>query len=230
MEKLKDPAMLLAVANSIGIVGTTAYFYKQLEAMRLDMVKMSQTLTGVIKKLSEIDKGSQSRDEALHLLGDQMKRINQHLEDVPSFENLENIEMDLNEIVTVLEENEIPVERPSQLPTYGRRRSGDRRSSNRPRNDETDDRRVLDTSGRRVATRSTGFGSSDRSRDERSRSDRDLENMREQTRPPPRRVADRQPRQDSVREQPRGETRAEPANGYDDDADLIETVRRQQTR
>ena len=202
MEKLKDPAMLLSVANSIGLIGTTAYFYKQLEAIRLDMVKMSQTLNGVVRKLSELEKGEQHKNEALHTLNDQIKRINDQIDELPSFDAVDNLDVDLTEIVTVLSEQNIQVERPSQQSRS--RRSGDRRSARRPT--DTDERR--DNSARRATAHS------DRSRDMSTR-DSDLRSSRQPTR--------------ETRPAPSRDQRIE-SGGYDDDADLIGEVRRQQNR
>jgi TolA-binding protein len=219
MEKLKDPAMLLSVANSIGLVGTTAYFYKQLEAIRLDMVKMSQTLTGVLRKLSEMEKGEQHKGEALHTLNDQIKHINEQIEELPSFDTVDNIDFDLSEIITVLEEHNIRVERPSQQQRP--RRSGDRRVSSR-RDTDMDDRR--DISSRRVTVRSSDRSRSDTSRDSDARVP-----VRQPVREPVRESV-REPVRESRAQQSRSESRLEPATSYEDDADLIGEVRRQQTR
>jgi hypothetical protein len=126
MEKLKDPAMLLSIANSIGLVGTTAYFYKQIEAIRSDMVKISQTLTGVLRKITEMEKGEQNKSEVLHTLTDQIRHINEEINALPLPGTIDNMDLDLTEILAVLEEHDIIVDRPSQA-SYGRR-SGDRRT------------------------------------------------------------------------------------------------------
>jgi len=129
MEKIKDPAMLLSIANSIGLVGTTTYFYKQLESMRTDMVKISQTLGGVIRKMSELEKTDQHKTESLHSLNDQIKNISTALDDISTPSMNEDLDLDLNEIIVVLEEHNIVVERPSQnIKPY---RSGDRRGNSR---------------------------------------------------------------------------------------------------
>lgn len=205
MEKLKEPSMLLSVANSIGIVGITAYFYKQIEAQRLDLIKMSQTLTVIARKLAEMEKGEQHKGEALHTLNDQIKTINQQLENMPSFDTFNNMDDDVSEIIAVLEENNIPVDRPSQ--TVRSRRNGDRKHGSR-RTDE-DDR--MSSSSRRSNIRS-----SDRSyMKEEGRA-----SARDDIRPSSRRDTSRDNR-------PRQELRQEPC--YDDDNDLINQVR-QQTR
>lgn len=196
--------MLLSIANSLGLIGTTAYFYKQLEAVRLDMVKLSQTLTGVLRKVAEMEKGDQHRSEALHALNDQVKKINDQLEEFPSLDMTDNMELDLTEIIAVLEDNNIQVDRPSQQSTRSRR-SGDRRAPPRRNESESDDRREM--------RRPTRLQSS-RDFDSRSRP-----STRDQSR-------------ESTRDAPRSTQipRVEPASSsyVDEDAELIGEVRRQQ--
>lgn len=141
MDKFKDPAMLLSIVNSMGLVGTTVYFYKQLEALRLDLTKLSQTMTGALRKIGEMEKGEQHNTEALHALNDQIKRINDQIEDIPSFESVDNADLDIAEIVAVLEDNNIQVERPSQRIYSRGRRSGDRRAPPKHSEIELEDRR-----------------------------------------------------------------------------------------
>lgn len=152
MEKMKDPAMLLSLANTAAIVGTAVYFYKQVEAVRLDMVKVSQTLNGVLRKISEMEKGDQNSNEALHALNEQIKNINDQIIDLPSFDDVANADMDITEIIEILEDNNIVVKRPSQSQRV--RRSGDRRAppprrpTVDPETDETPRRSALRASER----------------------------------------------------------------------------------
>ena len=130
MDKLKEPGMVLSVANSIGLVGITAYFYKQNEALKLEMLKLTQTLTGVIRKISDMEKGDQNKSDVLHTLHDQIKSINEKLEDMP------NIETDLTELFTTLEdEHGILVERPSLDYNPRQSKRGSSRKHNSRRND-----------------------------------------------------------------------------------------------
>lgn len=202
MEKLKEPAMLLSVANSIGLVGTTAYFYKQLEVVRVDMIKMSQTLQSVLRKLSDMDKAEQNKGEALHILNDQIKRINDQLEDMPSINEIDGVDLDLSEIVSVLSENNIQVERPSQNIRHTRR-SGDRKHRKEVEVEDRDRRKP-------------GRGPSESGRTARSDSSRDYEKQTHRSANMP------------TREVRGGQHRQEPT--HDDDEDIIGEVRRQQTR
>ena len=125
MDKLKDPAMIFALAAIIGEVGSAAYFYKQIESIRNELAKLSQSFTGIVRKITEIEKGDQHKSEVLHTLNDQVKRINQAIASLPSLDSIEDLDLDLNDIVATLRDNNIPVERPSQNRRY---RSGDRKS------------------------------------------------------------------------------------------------------
>lgn len=221
MEKLKDPAMLLAVANSIGIVGTTAYFYKQLESLRLDLVKMSQSFTAVVRKVSEMEKGHQHNNEALHTLNDQIKGINQRLSELASLDNFEDMDVDIDEIISILTDHNINIERPSQS---SRRRSGDRRPpSHRLDNEDRRDNRREITPRRYGKNNSYGTSTNSDRREATSRDDIRL------SRTPTRDMRDggltkRLSRDNDERQ----DVRTEPSN-YDDneDLDIIDAVRSQ---
>jgi len=220
MEKIKDPAMLLSMTNSFGIVGIAAYFYKQLEAQRNDMLKISQTLGAVVKKLSDIEKGDQNKSETLHVLNEQIKQINDQMEDLPSYDMFSDMDLDLSEIVSTLDEANITVERPSQR-TQRRSKPSDRKSGRQ----STDDKR--ETNSRRNAfktpdrTRST-FVTTETSREQdtrqpirQPRDTRDTREFRES----------RESRVPISRTDPRQESRTESLS-QDDDSELIGEVRR----
>lgn len=139
MDKIKDPAMLLSIINTVALVGSGAYFYRQLESLRSDIVKISNALTGVLKKISDLDRGGQHQEEAWHALNDQIKKINEQMDNLASLELFENMDEDITEIITTLAEREIYVDRPSnnQRP----RRSGDRRVSPTNRREPIEDSR-----------------------------------------------------------------------------------------
>lgn len=168
METLKDPAMVLGITNTVGMVGITAYFYKQNEALRADLNKLSQTMQGVLRKLSEMDKAGQNKTEVLHTLNDQIKVIETQLKELPSPDSFEDVNNDIDEIIDVLNNNNISVERPSSAP---RRRSGDRKVSRREeeeRREAISSRRQPVRSGERVP-RSLGSTSRDTGRHTRAK-------------------------------------------------------------
>jgi len=150
MEALKDKAMYLTVANSVGLFGATTYFYRQLETMKLDMVKISQTLTGIVIKLSEIEKGDQNKTEALHTLNEQIKRMNDELESIQLIDIIDN---DIDELVNVLQDNNINFDRPSQQ----NKKQNKKQNNFRRDNDEKKDVRGLRKPIKNDKTRGDSF-------------------------------------------------------------------------
>jgi len=150
MEALKDKAMYLTVANSVGLFGATTYFYRQLETMKLDMVKISQTLTGIVRKLSEIEKGDQNKTEALHTLNEQIKRMNDELESIQLIDIIDN---DIEELVNVLQDNNINFDRPSQQ----NKKQNKKQNNFRRDNDEKKDVRSLRKPIKNDKTRGDSF-------------------------------------------------------------------------
>jgi hypothetical protein len=132
MEALKDKAMYLTVANSVGLFGATTYFYRQLETMKLDMVKISQTLTGIVRKLAEIEKGDQNKTEALHTLNEQIKRMSEELESIQLIDIIDN---DIEELVGVLQDNNINFERQSMQNKKQNKKQNNFRRDNEDRKD-----------------------------------------------------------------------------------------------
>lgn len=129
MEKLKDPAMILSTANTAVLAGFTFYFYKQIESINTDIGKLSQATASILGKLGEMSKEDQRKTETLHTLSEELRKIIERIDDLPSFEEFAGVNSDITEIVATLEDNNIIVERPSQ--STRSRRSGDRRVSRR---------------------------------------------------------------------------------------------------
>ena len=201
MDKFKDPALILAVTANIGVVGSTAYFYKQLEAIRVDIIRMSQTLNKVVQTIGEMDKGDKQKNEVIQTLGDQMKRMNEDLKTIPDFGAIEdfmgNYDVDMEELSAILAEKEIPFERPTQSIPSRRVRSGDRRD--RPRRQGE-----VDSFIGRSSVRTT-----DRSRGETFR-------MNE----------GRTPRREMLRHPSRSEPRME-SDSEEEERDLVDQIRQQ---
>jgi TolA-binding protein len=179
MDKFKDPAMLLSIADAVGLVGVTFYFYKQLETMRSDINKTNQNITKIVAKLGEMEKGDQNKNEMVQALNDQMKRLGYEIDDLSSLEN--NITDDIEEIIKSLESNNIIIERPGQKSKY---KSGDRKQ--RPRNEP--------------------------------------ENKREK------RTEERSSKNWNKQKQSFADNKDDRLSDVDDDEELINSVRRQQTR
>jgi hypothetical protein len=110
MDKMKEHSSYVTMANTVGIISSAVYFQRQLDVVKADMKKSTLTLTGIVRKLAEIEKGDQNKTEALHTLNEHVKRMNDALNDIPQ---IDKIEEDLDEIVNVLTEHNIEVDRPS---------------------------------------------------------------------------------------------------------------------
>lgn len=164
MEKVKDPAMVLAIVNSVGLIGTSAYFYKQLEAVRTDMVKITQTLSSLARKVSEIEKHDQGKGEAMHALNEQIKNLNDCVEGLPSFTDFDNLNIDLDALVETLGDNEIEVVRPSLEPKSrpqrydNRRQPPPSRTRNQQKDRELDDEQEYERPTRRTQSTRGGRG------------------------------------------------------------------------
>lgn len=151
MEKIKDPAMVLSVVNSVGLVGVTAYFFKQVESIKADMIKINQNFSTVLRKVSEIDKKDQDKGESIHVLNDQIKKLNEEISYLPSLDAFEHIEEDLTDIMDELEQHDIYIEKP--VKNYSRRtndnrdnrRNGDRRYSKKESQNRKPQQREVDS-------------------------------------------------------------------------------------
>lgn len=110
MEMLKEPRNALATANLIGLIGSTAYFYKQMEVFRLDMIRLNDTLANVVHKITELEKRDGDKVDTLRSLSTQIKQLGERMEQVPSLRSVKNIENDLFDIVHSLESKGIEIE------------------------------------------------------------------------------------------------------------------------
>ena len=193
MEKFKDPAMLLSIADAVGLVGVTFYFYKQLEILKSDIAKTDQNVKKIIAKIGEIEKGDQNHNESLKTLTGQMENISYDLDNLTN--QGDELDEDLEVIIRKLEDNNIIVDRPSQKSKQYR--SGDRKqNTNRARNKDYE-----------VSKR------------EKTRNDNSYEEKYEKSRRPT-----------WVKSKPNDNKEENNDDEDMDDEELINSVRRQQTR
>jgi hypothetical protein len=158
-------------------LGSVGYYYKQIEAMKLDIAKLSHQLTSAIRKLHEIEKGDQNKNEVLHSLGDQMKRVNTQIEEMPSVNIIDNIITDINELASALGTNDIAVNIINDLSSNSRSRNYSRnydRDTRRDDNSRGGDRRDDNVRGDR---RDDNVRGGDRRDDDRNNS-RDFRDSR----------------------------------------------------
>jgi len=123
MDKIKDPAIVLSTTSLIGLIGTTTYFFQQLSAIKADMLKMSDALTKLVIQVRDVQKGDEHKHEALHMLGEQVKNINQKIELLPSIDDIQDISEDLEGIVETLQDNNIEATLQSQQPKKRRNKN-----------------------------------------------------------------------------------------------------------
>jgi cell fate (sporulation/competence/biofilm development) regulator YmcA (YheA/YmcA/DUF963 family) len=222
MEKIKDPAMLTAASALTLSVGSSFYFYKQFEAVRADLNTISTTVSNMGHKVSEMAKGDQNRNEALRALSEQIRLINQRIEQLPSLDAIEEIHNDVEEITAALQEHNIEV----VLPRHSYQASSGQRSRGAGRGMRASSSRY--SSDREDEARRSSLRSTDRTRDEWGRvgSSHDYSSRRH---PVPARSDP--PLKDQYRDPGRGgryDARPVPEDDGADDTDLIDMVRRQQ--
>lgn len=130
MERLKEPEMLLSVANAAGLVGVVGYFYKQMETIRQDINKVTEFCKVASVKLKELEKTNQGRTEDIRNIGSQIKLIG---DQIATFE--EDVIPDLDEVIHTLEDNKMPIKRQVYVPPQRQKKTS---RSSRSRDVDTD--------------------------------------------------------------------------------------------
>lgn len=145
MEKCKEPAMVLSILNTIGLFVSVGYLYKQNEALKTQMEGLGTSSIACARKIQEIEKSEQNTRESLMSLNNKIKELGENIEEL-TCEDINNLEMDIREIIEVMGQNEMVVERPS---VSTKRRSGDRRYQGTSRRQEEEKR--YETQSRRTS-------------------------------------------------------------------------------
>lgn len=149
MEKVKDPAMMLGVANSVGLVGSIYYFYKEIQAIRADQVKIARNVEKLIKSVGELEKNEQGRLETIKSVSTQVREMDKAINMLPSNDDLEQMGEEIEAVVQALNQSEIKLD----LPHMGRK--PDKRSR------RDDEKRVRHGRSRTTPRRSTYQSNSD---------------------------------------------------------------------
>jgi len=118
MDKLKDPAMLLSVINTVGLLGETFYFYKQVEAIHEDIAKLNTNVTKLVTTMADIKKLHLTTKEQNELLTSQVNQINN------TVNNLSSLTDDVTDIIETLYDHDIEIVQSDRS-----HRSGDRRDN-----------------------------------------------------------------------------------------------------
>jgi len=130
MDKMKDPAMLLATVDTVAIAGISWYFYKRDEEVRETIKKIETQLALLTTDVNTMKKSGNSSEKAVSICNqnindckEQVREINNKL-DFTRF-----MEEDIYEIAEVMRSNNMNLQLPSD---YRRgKRSGDRRDPRR---------------------------------------------------------------------------------------------------
>lgn len=236
--------MLVAASALTLSVGSSAYFYKQIEAFRADLSTINTTLSSLGHKVSEMAKGDQNRNEALHTLSDQIKIINQRVDQLPSFETIDQINTDFDDLTAALQEHNIEVvltphtysapgsarmgSRNSHNSSNGHRGHGSSRGSRAPSGSRYLSDREEEARGSRTPMTRDDWGRSGSSRDYSNRRGPSASLRTDQYRADP--VPKDQYRDSEGPRVPRSQRQPHPLPDEDneDDTDLIDLVRRQQ--
>jgi hypothetical protein len=113
MEKLKDPAMILSLVNSGGIIASYYTLNKQIEALRTDMTQLTLVLNGLVKKIAEMERGEQNKTEVMQNINQQILTITDQVNDL-SGNDLGAIEQDIREIADTLRDDGFDLDLPSE--------------------------------------------------------------------------------------------------------------------
>jgi hypothetical protein len=120
MEKVKDPAMLLACVSLLSTMGGGTYFYKQLEAIRLDQERMTNQLAKLTERVADIEVSNNGRKETMTELNNQIKEMNRLVTTMPRLDtiathgDLDVFDRDFDELILDLQERNIEVNRASK--------------------------------------------------------------------------------------------------------------------
>lgn len=130
MESLKEPPMLISTISLAGTVGLGIYLKREIEALRLDVVRLNESLKNVGGKLNGLEKGASNHGELIRKMNKQVSTINGRMGDFE--EAIESLPDDLCEITEALRENAIEVELASEVPKRRNARKTRTRSKRKP--------------------------------------------------------------------------------------------------
>ncbi len=113
MDRIREPSTILSIGNSVSILALAMYFYKQTEALKVEVSAITDALQTVAEKLSVVEKSVGDKTDFLQTFGEKIKEVNEKIEDIPSTID-EVISSDMSEIVKALANYDIQVDIPSK--------------------------------------------------------------------------------------------------------------------
>jgi hypothetical protein len=152
MESAKQPATIISLANSIGLVGVTVYFYKQLALMQAQLAQLNTHLSTAIKELEGLKKTGphiQQLGQAISELNNGLGKLDTLVKTLPIMDDVDVIGDDVDNVIQTLEQSGITVERGSSRSRCSRTGHRERRPARRPvgtkeLDDSDDDKRDID--------------------------------------------------------------------------------------
>lgn len=106
MESLKEPKSLLTVANLVGLIATSAYFYKQNEMLKEELMRVSQLTDSLSKRMDKVEEHKTAQTEMVKKLHLNVKDMQREI----NYVDVEGIEDQINTIIHTLEQSQIPLE------------------------------------------------------------------------------------------------------------------------
>lgn len=142
MEKVKDPAMLVACVSLLSSVGGGTYFYKQLEAIRMEQERMTNQLAKLTERVALLEVSNNGRQESVAQLNNQIKELNHQINAMPRLDtiatqsDLDVFDRDFDELIFDLQEQNIEVNRASKESQSRLSGRYSKRHSNRKENED----------------------------------------------------------------------------------------------
>lgn len=151
METARQPATIISTANTVGLIGVTVYFYKQMTAMQVSIGKITEHLTTVIKQLESMKNSSQQVQQigaVVSELNNGLNQVKNLVNNMPSAEDIDIMGEDIDNVIQTLEDSGLSVDRGASRTRSGRgshqnrKELYDRRQPSRPVN------RLINRNGR----------------------------------------------------------------------------------
>jgi Tfp pilus assembly protein PilO len=131
MDVVKQPAMALSIINTVTIIGTTGWFYKQITSLQAEQAKINELLATTIKKLEDHQKVIIQIPKIIETLKNMNIQINElkkaYDEISEKGEELDEMKDLIDNITDTLNDNGISVDQP-------RKSSGSSRSRKNRKN------------------------------------------------------------------------------------------------
>lgn len=113
MEKIKDPAMILSIVDAAAIVGLTAYTYNAIKEVKEKQVEQTKTIQTLLTKINRLENDRKGLDNTVNTIDNEVKSLRDDVSSSSTIEQLDELQADLEAIVTTLKDKQIEVKLPS---------------------------------------------------------------------------------------------------------------------